>query len=317
MSLDLRALLADASCHAGIVTERDLARFGITLNQRRRLVADGLLCRVLDGSYRIASSPEDELARCVSVCARPSGLIVAAPTAGRIWRWRRMPNDALVWVLAPPRSNPTVEPWVRAYRTAAISPSDVVRRSDGIVVTSPPRTAVDLARHLSDEDLRSVIDQLRHEGTCSLATLRRVAEPLATPGRPWARRFLGVLDRIPEGKAPESHWESRVFDALRQRGIDVEAQRWLDVPAFGPIRLDACITSLRWGVEVDVHPEHFTEAGGTRDRERDLACHGIDWQIHRVARLTLERSFDNAMDTLAASARRRRARVLEHAGLQP
>ncbi len=316
MSLDLRAMLAHAETHAGVVTERDLARYGITLHQRKRLVADGLLQRIVNGSYRVASSPADELSRCVAVCARPVGLIVTGPTGGRLWGLRRVGRDGIVYVIGPPGSHPVAEPWIQVYRTAAIAPSDIVRRSDGIVVTSPPRTAVDLARHLSDEDLRSVIDQLRHEGTCTLATLRRVAEPLATPGRPWARRFLGILDRIPEGKAPESHWESRVFDALRQRGIDVEAQRWLDVPDFGPIRLDACITSLRWGVEVDVHPEHFTEAGGTRDRERDLACHGIDWQIHRVARLTLERSFDNAMDTLAMSAGRR-ADALERPGVRP
>ena len=74
-----------------------------------------------------------------------------------------MGRDGLVHVIAPPHSHPIKAPWLRPYRTALLDPADIsVRRSDGIALTSPARTAVDLARWLRADDLRSVIDQIEH-----------------------------------------------------------------------------------------------------------------------------------------------------------
>ncbi|MGD9997057.1 MAG: hypothetical protein AB7R77_13645 [Ilumatobacteraceae bacterium] len=150
-----------------------------------------------------------------------------------------------------------------------------------------------------------MIDQLIHERRCTAETMRRVAEPLATPGRPWARRFLRELEQLPGGASPESHWESRVVAALVARGIPLEPQRWLDVPNWGPIRLDGCIPTIRWGVEVDVFPDHFTEAGASKDADRDLACDAIGWSVSRVTGLSLRRDFDGRIDALVRAYRRR------------
>jgi len=211
-----------------------------------------------------------------------------------------MPRDGFVYVIAPPASNPSLEPWLKPYRTSMIDPLHVVHRPDGIRLTSPPRTAVDLSRHLSDSDLLSVIDQVESEGMATSQTMWQVACDLATPGRPWARRFLRILEQRPQhGGVPESHWESRVVAALIERGIrNLSPQRWLDVPGWGPIRLDASVDRIRWGLEVDVYPTHFTEEGGSNDRDRDLACDAIGWRVSRVARPALKRDFNLAIDRL-------------------
>lgn len=285
--------------HHAVVATTDLERLGVSRSQRRKLVGDHLLEHVLDGAYRFPGLPDDELSRCVAACTRPSGLIVAGPTAGRLWGFRRMPHDRLVHVIAPPASNPSVEPWLRPYRTAMIDPLHVVERPDGIRLTAPARTMVDLSRHLSDVDLRSVIDQIESQGMATSQVLWTVAADLATPGRPWARRVLRMLDLRPQQGVPESHWESRVVAALMARGIrDLSPQRCLDVPGWGSIRLDAAVDRIRWGVEVDVFPTHFTESGGSRDRERDLSCDAIGWRVSRVARPALQQDFDLAIDRL-------------------
>ena len=156
--------------HHTVISAEDSPGSGITRSQRRQLVDDEILERVLDGAYRFPGLPNDELARCVAACSRPGGLIIEGPTAGRLWGCRRMPRDGFVWVIAPPASNPSVEKWLRPYRTAMIDPLHVVHRSDGIRLTSPSRTVVDLARHLPDHDLLSVIDQVESEG---MGQLRR------------------------------------------------------------------------------------------------------------------------------------------------
>ena len=285
--------------HHAVVTDADLTRLGVSRSQRRQLVEDKLLERVLDGAYRFPGLTRDELGRCVAACSRPSRLIVEGPTAGRLSGFRQMPRDGFVYVIGPPASNPSVEKWLRVYRTAMIDQAHVVERADGIRLTCPERTVVDLSRHLSDPDLRSVIYQVESQGMATPTAIWQVAADLATPGRPWARRVLRMLDQRPQSGVPESHWESRVVAALIDRGIrDLRPQRWLDVPEWGAIRLDASVDRIRWGVEVDVYPTHFTEEGGSKDRERDLACDGIGWRISRVARPALQRDFNLAIDRL-------------------
>jgi very-short-patch-repair endonuclease len=309
MDLAISQLLAWTSAHHAVITDTVLRSIGVTIDQRKRLVRDGVLERLLDGSYRFAGVAFDERARCVAVSARPGGLIVAGPAAGRIDGLRRMPNDGKIHVIAPPASHPSVEPWLVPYRTAAIDPDHVTMRPDGIRITKPARTAVDLMRHLTTSDVRSVVDQIVHERRATVGEMRAVAEPLATPGRRWAKRFLDLLDLRGDGAAAESHWESRVAAALRARGLDLTLQHWLDVPHWGRIRLDAAILPLRWGLEIDGHPEHFTEHGSTNDAGRDLACDAIGWAISRVTTLALQSDFERQIDLICRVVRRRRTDV--------
>lgn len=295
------------------VTVAQLAAAGITPDRLRRLVRLGVLSRLLDGTYRFTGAPLDERSRLVAACARPNELVVCGPSAGRLWHLRRMPADGLVHVIAPPASHPSVAAWLKPYRTATLAPENIVHRPDGIRVTDPARTAVDLSRFLSQNDLRSVVDQTIAEGLAEIDALYAVAAPLDTRGRPWVRRFIRILDSRPRGGAPESHWESRVVAALVGLGVPVTPQRWLDVPNWGPVRLDASVDAVRWGVEIDVHPDHFDQVGGSRDRERDLACDAFGWRVNRVGQVSLEDHFDAVMLRLRDAYLRRCA---EHAAMR-
>ncbi|MGD9997056.1 MAG: hypothetical protein AB7L17_09475 [Ilumatobacteraceae bacterium] len=136
METALKQLLALAARRHSVVTDATMRALGLTIEQRKRLVRDGHLQRLLDGSYLIGGADPDELSRCAAVCGRPN-VVVCAPTAGRLWNMRRTPRDGLVWVIAPPASNPTVEPWVRPYRTALIDP--VTSSPVAMEFVSPPR----------------------------------------------------------------------------------------------------------------------------------------------------------------------------------
>lgn len=296
--------------HHATLTNNRLDQIAMTLDQRRRLVEQGVLERVLHGGYAFGGVEPDELARCAALCEARPHLVVAGPTAGRLWGIRRSPRDGLVHVIAPPASQPCREKWVKPYRTALIYDDEIVVRPDGIRLTSPPRTLIDLTRYVSVADLRSAIESALHAEMCVIATLERTAARLDTPGRPWVRRFMRTVSGRPPGAAAESEWEMRVFNALIGRGVyDLERQVPLTIPGYGSVRFDAAIPALRWALEIDVHPSHLSVEGASKDKRRDRKAEAIGWVTRRVGEADLCRDFPGVIEDLVGSIARRRAEL--------
>jgi very-short-patch-repair endonuclease len=302
MSVDRAALDWFRDHHATVSNTADL----LTVDERRRLVTTGVLTRVVRGAYALAGFEEDELTRCAALCAGRSGLVVAGPTAARLWNLRRAPSDGLVQVISPPRSNPCSAPWVRPYRTPTLPDFDIVARPDGIRLTSPPRTVVDMARHLGESDLASMIEDVLARGMCIEATLARTAHRLEARGRPWVRRFLAVLGARAPGAPAESEWERRVFDALVGRGVAGLERQWpVQLPGYGPARFDIAVPVAWWALEIDVHPEHRTVDGAARDNRRDDAAEAAGWAVRRLAEAQLTQEFGATIDSVIAAIARR------------
>jgi hypothetical protein len=317
-SLDRHALTWLHDHHATISSEA-LRASGVTLDQRKHLVHSGLLERVVDGAYALGAVDIDELERCAALCTGRHHLVVAGPTAGRLWGLRRSPQDRLIHVIAPPHSHPCRAPWVRAYRTSLLAEEEIVRRDDGIRLTSPPRTVVDLTRYVDPLSLASVIEHVLAQQMSTVATLARTAGRLASPGRPWVRRFLAVLEQRHPGAAAESEWELRVCDALVQRGVPgLERQVWRELPDYGRARFDIAIPELQWALEIDIHPDHGLE-GGAADKRRDRCARAIGWETERVGEGDLVARFEATISALVQAIHRRRAQVdaLRAAGVWP
>jgi len=196
---------------------------------------------------------------------------------------RRLPRDHRVHVLARPASHPTTVPWVVPYRTADVHDRDIVQWSDGIRLTSRPRTAFDLARTLSPLDLRSVIEQAIADGHHTADDMVAVAIDWLSPRRRWARTFLEQVERRVGGGGAESHHELLLAEALASAGVRGLVRRHrLVLPDYGPARFDLAVPDLRWAIEVDVHPSHREPAGIASDAQRDRAARSIDWAVSRV-----------------------------------
>jgi very-short-patch-repair endonuclease len=284
--------------HHGIASAVDLRRCGLSSPAVRTLVEAGNLTTVLKGVYRLPAVTLDEMARCAAVCAAHPELAISGPTAGRLWGLRRLPRDHRIHVLAPPVSHPTIARWVVPYRTAAVHPRDLVRRADGITVTSRARTALDLARFVPPTDLLSIIEQVIRDGDLDDDELRAVAVDWMSTQRPWIRRYLELLDGRLHGGPAESHGETVLGDALAAAGlVGLIRQYRIDLPGYGPARFDLAVPSVRLAIEVDLHPTHSETAGRRRDAARDVAATQIGWAVERA----VEADFGNA---LAVTTRR-------------
>lgn len=180
------AALALLQSQHGVASAQQLKDCGVSRHQIDSLVQSANLVPVLKGVYRHPVATFDELSRCVAFCvAHPSG-VISGPTAGRLWGFRKLPNDRRIHAIVPPRAQPVSVKWIIPYRTAAIHDDDRIRRPDGIVVTSRQRTALDLARSIdSNLGLLSVIEQAAVDGGLDQKALRAVAVDWRSGQRPW------------------------------------------------------------------------------------------------------------------------------------
>lgn len=275
--------------HHGVATAEMLRQTGVGRHVRERLVDAGVLEVVYERVFRIRSAPDTEVARSAAICLAYPHAYITGPSGGRLTMVRRMPKDDEVHVGISHGCNIGPIDGVRLRQTRNLQPGDVQgRRPDGIRLASAPRLAFDLGADLSPADHASVVEQLLQERRCTFASLLITARRLIHPQRPGSLVVAGTLDARGDRAAVDSHPELQVADALRALDVPVDVvQMHLDLPNGGRARLDIAVPGIRWGIEVDVHPDHLLLEGTTRDKARDRQCHLIDWQIERVTKLDL------------------------------
>ena len=108
------------------------------------LVVNGRLRRAGNRVLVSTCSPTTLEQRMARACAVTGG-VVAFPTAGEVWEYRKTPRlpDVHLWI--PNNRCVAARDGIRVHRSANLPSADIVRRRDGIVVTSPPRSAFDAA----------------------------------------------------------------------------------------------------------------------------------------------------------------------------
>lgn len=294
--------------HHGVITTAQLKTHGVGRKTRLRLINNGVLRAEHKSVFVIESSPSSLEQRCACLCAaHPSGF-VTGPTAGSILGLRRMPAASAIHYSIRHGARVPLAKGVRFRQTTVLQPVDRRDRGDGITVASWARLAFDLAADLRAIDHLSVLNQLLHDDHVTVEELVAVGRRLAHPSRRGTSTFLHNLGHL--GGAPqESHPEVLLADALRRRHIPVEAQtRLAKLPDGRTVRIDLAVPAVRWGVELDIHPEHLTLDGDARDARRNRQAHMVGWQIEPVTALDMA-DVEHLADELATLYHLRRRAI--------
>lgn len=282
----------------GIVTSNALLADGSTINVVRRYVSDGLLIRVHDGVYRLASSPESFESRCVAACAADPEALISGVAAARLWQFRHVFRTEMPIVLVAHARTPLVS-GVLLRRTNRLCQDDAVERDDGIRIASPPRTWFDCARDLDDERFEGLTEWVLDKHT-TMPTLWRLTRRMSARGRPGLARVHRVMSRRSDWQRPAgSGLELKVLQALERSGIGpLVRQHSLRLPNGVTIHPDGAVPEIRWAVEVD----HVTWHGGRfeaqRDKGRDRQARRVGWQVDRVTDFELRENFRAAIAEL-------------------
>ncbi len=286
-----------ARCH-GIVTRSDLTSDGATADQIRVLVTKRVITRCHDGVYRVATSPDTFESRCAAACLADRSLVVTGLSAARIWAFRHVGPQTTPIVLAEHDRHPVSTAAV-VRRTNVLTAEDRVRRSDGIVVASPPRTWFDCARDVDDTTFEAITEWvLDHHST--LPTLWRTLRRLDARGRPGLARVRRVLSQRASWQKPAgSKLELRVLRALERAGVpELTRQHRLVLPSGIVIHADGADPRVRWAIEIDHVTWHGGRADSQRDKGRDRGLRLIGWQAERVTDQELRDDFRGTIEQL-------------------
>ena len=287
------------SAHHGVITAARLQRCRVGRKTLLRLTNDGVLRLVQRGIYVAKFVPPTLEQRCAVLCAAHPAGFITGPTGGTFSGLRRMPREAPIHLAVRHGIHLPRSPGVRFRQTTSIEPVDRTIRADGIIVASWARLAFDLAADLRPLDHLSVLQQLLHEKKVSTDELVAIERRLGHPARPGSGRFRFNLERLDHSAPNESHPEVELAEALRARGIPIEHQTRLVRASNGrTARVDLAVPAIRWGIELDIHPEHRTFDGHANDARRRRDLHLIDWQIETVTELDMQ-DVDAIADELA------------------
>jgi hypothetical protein len=224
----------------------------------RQAIRHGTVRPVLRGVYIDAAVELTPLVR-----ARAANLIVAPGVA--------LAGGTAAWIYGIPPMEPnahlretpleTVRPAGRAAvrragsrgRTALLRDEDLVEL-EGALVTSPVRTALDLARERDRPDALAYLDALTSAGVVTVDEL--TASLPSIDGMPWveqAREMVDLCEPLTES-AGESWTRLRALDAGAPRPV---VQHWVyDESGIPTYRLDCAIPARKAAFEFDGEVAH-------------------------------------------------------------
>jgi very-short-patch-repair endonuclease len=262
-------IAAVASRQHGVVTRAQLLAEGLSASQVVRLVRKGTLIRVHPGVYRVGhAAASTEAVYLAAVYACGEGALLSGRAAGHLLGLSRgkPPHPE---VLCPTQRR---IPGVLTHRTRSPHSRDATTFKK-VPVTTVPRTLVDLAAVLSEEDLARACHEAQVRFRVTPSKVELVLERRAnSPG-------AGPLRRILRGEVHVtlSKLERRFLELLRESGLPLPVT---NRPAGGR-RVDCRWPEHRLTVELDGYRYHSSRHAWEQDRRREREAHARGDQLRR------------------------------------
>lgn len=151
-----------------------------------------------------------------------------------------------------------------------------IRVRDGLPVSSPARTLLDLAAEVDDAELEEALAVALQRGLASADEVRAAIS--RTPGRKGASRLARLLDAGAASGFTRSKAERRMRELLRAAELP---QPRANTPLLGYVA-DFLWAEHKLVVEVDGYLFHSERAAFERDRRRDQVFAAAGYTVIRV-----------------------------------
>jgi very-short-patch-repair endonuclease len=267
-----RAVAALAGRQHGVVSSAQLLAAGLGKRAVAHRVTHGRLVRLHRGVYQVGPVPAPRGAEMAAVLACGAGTRLSHHTAGDLWGFRPHAGDIHVTVPGEARR---LRPGLQIHR--ALSLDAAVH--DGLPLTTPARTLLDLARCLPQHQLDRAVEQAQLMNLVSRGEL----EALLGNQR-GSRALCRALHDEPTLTRSEA--ERRLLELVRAARLP---RPGTNVRLLG-FEVDLLWPAQRLVVEVDGFAFHSSRAAFERDRRRDTALQAARYRVVRLTwrQITLE-----------------------------
>jgi very-short-patch-repair endonuclease len=274
----------------GAVAARQLWAAGVSRAEVRQRVSTGWLTRRYRGVYLVGPLRSE--------CTEPMAAVLALPTGGLLSHY----PAAVRWVLRPARREPmhvTVTAGdargpaeIEVHRVTDLHPTDRTTR-DGIPVTSPARTLLDLATQVSAKDLARAADEARVHRLVTDHSLNEQFQRY-----PHHRGTAALRNAIQtEPALTRSEAERRFLELVRAAGLPEPETN----ARVGRYEVDFLWRDQRLIVEVDGYAFHSSRSSFEQDRHRDAELTAGGFRVMRQTWRQVTRQREALVATLATA----------------
>ena len=277
------AIAAVADQQEGVIDSAQLQRIGVDSDAVKRRIRSGRLHPIHRGVYSVGhrSLSRNGQYRAALLFAG-EGAVLSHRSGADLWELRTSKEPEIDVTTPTHRRGDAV---VR-IRHDQLDPSETMTRN-GIRVTKPLRTLLDLAACVTEKQLERAIRQAIYR---RLTTTTLLADAVhKRHGQRGARRMRNVLERI--GEAPgliRSDLEEDFLAYLRRHRLPMPELNVQMRIAGKPIEADCVWRERRVIIELDGRDAHDNTPAFESDRERDLALIAAGWKPGRVTSRRLQ-----------------------------
>jgi hypothetical protein len=258
------AIAAIATRQAGVIARIQLLRLGLSPGAIDRRVRAGRLHPIHRGVYAVGHRSISTLGwRWAAVLACGDDAVLSNVSAGDGWGLVRSSTSTVHVTTGPGGRGRHAR--VRIHRSATLAP-DEITRLDGLPITTPARTLLDLAAGgLRGRPLEAALDHAERRLRVDWADVGRVVERHA--GRPGTPALRDTLGRYVPGSVD-------TFSVLEEIVLELCDEYGLPRPNVNIIiegkRRDLSWPGTRLVVEADSYTWHRSPSALNDDRERDV-----------------------------------------------
>lgn len=302
MGNSIRSVIDFARRHGGVITTSEALALGMSSSTLQRRVDEGVLIRHRPGVLVLPGSTDQHLLD-LHVAMRKLGAVVSHRSAAYVHDLDRPQH--LKPTVSVGRNQTKDLNGVTVHQMADITSEHLVE-VEGLIVTIPERTIVDLAAVLSSGHLERLVDNGFAAGTVDIDHLHSVFNELGRRGKPGTAKLRRLLEvRTGDYHAPDTELERLLVRLIDQAGLPTPQLQfrasWLR-RING--RVDLAYPDHELVIEGDSRRWHMLAAAFETDRLRDNAAQLAGW---RILRFTWD-EVTKSPERVAATIRR----ALEH-----
>jgi very-short-patch-repair endonuclease len=284
-----REVVRIAERQHGMVTTPQLLDTGLSEGAIRRRVVAGWLTRRHTGVYQLGVFGGPFGIEWAALLACGPKAVISHLTAAGLWR---LIEHAIGIDVTVPGAGSRERDGIRFHR-ASLTADDIVTR-DGLRVTTPARTLLDLASSMPERTLDRLVEEAQVQ---RLVTRDELLHAVANgAGRPGVRKLAAIVGSPGEPAFTRSEAERLLLELVRAAGLPSPHTN----TRVAGYEVDAHWPLHKLVVEVDGWTYHRSRQAFERDRARDARLLLAGYRVLRITWRQLTRERDKVIAMLAA-----------------